>query len=593
MDAQSKDVALVPGARPIPDYELVERLGKGGFGEVWKAHGPGGFAIALKFIRLGESVADTELRSLEVMKNIRHPNLLGMFGAWQRHNLLIIAMELADGTLLDRLQQAVRQGEAGIPAGELLGHLRDAARGIDYLNDIQVQHRDIKPPNLLLVGGGVRVGDFGLAKLMENTIGSASGSLTPAYAAPEFFRGQVTRWSDQYSLAATWCHLRVNRLPFQGSPQHIMAGHLMEAPDLSAIPAPEHAPLLRALAKTPEERWPNCREFVEAMASALAPPPPASARISSAPQPGPESRAVNAPVPKRWQVAPAASNSKRRVVGLAALACVAICAVAAIVGYSHVLQTPARPTASVAEEVAPAPSEPTAFFRFEGDAGSIVELEIRARLQGRIAKVCVSEGCEVQADQVLFELDDRPFAAAVTQATAARQAAEANAQEAANTADRARQLAAAKLLSKEEMEEAEAGSKIADAKLAQARSEVQNAEHDRSLTKIVAPMAGRIGTIRVTEGEQVLGSSLLTEIERPGGCAVGFHPSLELLGRMMTALRRRPQGFLECEAGPDEQTMLFKGQIRPQDLRGTAWVVFPNEERIKPGTHLHIRVPLE
>src|SRR5437016_238251 len=89
---------LVPGARPVPDFELVQLLGRGGFGEVWKATGPGGFAVALKFIRLGNRAGTVELRSLELMKDIRHPHLLGMFGAWQRDDTLIIAMELADRT---------------------------------------------------------------------------------------------------------------------------------------------------------------------------------------------------------------------------------------------------------------------------------------------------------------------------------------------------------------------------------------------------------------------------------------------------------------------------------------------------------------
>src|SRR5436305_2356366 len=98
-------VHLAPGARPVADYELMQLLGRGGFGEVWKANGPGGFAVAMKFIRLEERCSQFEVRSLEVMKDIRHPHLLGMFGAWQRDTWLIIAMELADRTLMDRWKE--------------------------------------------------------------------------------------------------------------------------------------------------------------------------------------------------------------------------------------------------------------------------------------------------------------------------------------------------------------------------------------------------------------------------------------------------------------------------------------------------------
>jgi phosphate ABC transporter phosphate-binding protein len=260
---------LIPGAEPAPGYRLVRPLGKGSFGEVWEALGPGDFPVALKFVQLAGAVSNAELRSLELIKNLRHPNLLALHGAWERDNLLILAMELADGTLLDHLHQAVGEKQlAGIPLPELLRHMGDAARGLDYLNAHGVQHRDVKPHNLMLVGGGVKVGDFGLVKLLQQTLASASGSMTPAYASPEACNDRVSRWSDQYSLAVTYCHLRGNRLPFEGSVAAILAGHLMETPNLEMIPSAEERQVVaRALAKKAEERWPDCAAFVAALAS--------------------------------------------------------------------------------------------------------------------------------------------------------------------------------------------------------------------------------------------------------------------------------------------------------------------------------------
>src|SRR5579884_1342663 len=84
-------VALQPGSEPIPGYRLVRLLGRGGFGSVWRATGPGGFDVALKFVPLGEGAGNVELRALEAVRSVRHPNLLALFGAWQAGGLLVVA----------------------------------------------------------------------------------------------------------------------------------------------------------------------------------------------------------------------------------------------------------------------------------------------------------------------------------------------------------------------------------------------------------------------------------------------------------------------------------------------------------------------
>jgi serine/threonine protein kinase len=266
-------IPRIEGGEPVPGYKLVKRLGSGGFGEVWQATGPGDFAVALKFIDLGRATSGFEMRSLTMMKEVRHAHLLTMFGSWKVSEFLIIAMELADQTLLDRFHACHAKGVPGIPEAELLGYMEEAAKGLDHLNlERRIQHRDIKPHNLLLVGGTVKVADFGLAKLMDTALGSHSGSgQSFPYAAPEFFKDQTAHTSDQYSLGITYCHLRGGKVPFLGSQAQIINGHLHQVPDLSMLPLEERPIVAKALAKNPNDRWPSCKDFVIALKSRAMP----------------------------------------------------------------------------------------------------------------------------------------------------------------------------------------------------------------------------------------------------------------------------------------------------------------------------------
>lgn len=296
-------VSLIVGLELVPGYCLTRPLGKGAFGEVWEATGPGAVRLALKVLPLQGAAPTTELRALEFMKDVRHPHLLALSAYWQLDSLLVIAMELAEDTLWHRLQDCRNRGLSGIPAEELRVYLHDAADAIDFLNGARttdgksrpgIQHRDIKPANLLLVGGRVKVGDFGLAKLLDQNVGPHSGAMTVSYAAPECFHNQTTHFSDQYSLAATYCQLRGGRLPFEGPPAAVMAGHLQGSPDLSMLPLAERVVVARALAKKPEERWPSCRAFVKALDEASS--KAAAAAEIDAPAPGPVSAKKIRPV---------------------------------------------------------------------------------------------------------------------------------------------------------------------------------------------------------------------------------------------------------------------------------------------------------
>ncbi len=269
-----------PGAEPVPGYRLIARVGSGGAGDVWCAEAPGGLRVALKIVRLSGGLGRREMANIRILRAIRHPNLLAYFGAWQLEDRLIIGMELADRSLWDRFAEARAGGLAGIPLGELVDVMGEAARVIDFLNEpshqlegrsgVAIHHRDIKPQNIMLIGRGVKVADFGLSCLDDASGASRSQcGLTFAYAAPETFRRRVAGTSDQYSLAVTFCQLRGGRLPFVGPPSSVMMGHLFGDPDLSMLPERERPIVARAMAKDPAARWPDCRSFVKALAGCL------------------------------------------------------------------------------------------------------------------------------------------------------------------------------------------------------------------------------------------------------------------------------------------------------------------------------------
>jgi serine/threonine protein kinase len=310
-----------PGETILPGYRLEKRLGSGGFGEVWRATAPGGMGVAIKILaNLGRAQGGREYRALQTIKNIRHAHIVPIFGVWlksgdgrvlgeaelveaERRLLasrgtdwqagqavaetvdadratgssdalesleLIIAMGLGDQTLQDRL----RQGEGGIPVESLVDWMHQAALALDHFNSgarrsgenlTAVQHCDIKPANMLLVGDAVQVCDFGLARAQGEVRATSNTMASIAYAAPEMVSGRCepSPSTDQYSLALSYVELRTGRLPYpELTAAAILKAKLDGTIDLSGLPEAEARVIAKALAVDPAKRWRTCAEFV-------------------------------------------------------------------------------------------------------------------------------------------------------------------------------------------------------------------------------------------------------------------------------------------------------------------------------------------
>jgi eukaryotic-like serine/threonine-protein kinase len=265
---------LIEQAEPIPGYRLVERLGRGGFGEVWKVIAPGGVFKAIKIVHgdmenVGADcrAAEQELKALDRVKTIRHPYILSIDRFDIVNGQLMIVMEMADRSLSERLDQCRSQGLPGIPRDELLRYMDETAEALDLMNfHHQIQHLDIKPQNLLLIHNHVKVADFGLAKDFEGLRCAVTGGVTPIYAAPETSEGWVSRYCDQYSLAIVYQELLTGLRPFSGiNPAQVLIQHLTAPPNVAPLPIHDRDIVAKALSKKPNDRFASCTEFVQAL----------------------------------------------------------------------------------------------------------------------------------------------------------------------------------------------------------------------------------------------------------------------------------------------------------------------------------------
>jgi serine/threonine-protein kinase len=266
---------LEPGRVVLGRYRVERELGRGGMGAVYLASDSKlGDQVALKVISSAlagdpEQAVARFHREVQASRRVTHPNVVRIHDLGEEGPLLFLSMEYVEG---ETLAARIRRGGA-LPIADAARVVGEVACGVAAAHAAGVVHRDLKPQNVLLAPGGVKVIDFGLATTSFFAGMTATGMIlgTPEYMAPEQIRGgTMDARVDVYALGALAYHVLCGRPPFVGeTPIAVGFAHMNEPPraprELRAeVPAVMEAAVLKALAKAPGERFADAAAFERA-----------------------------------------------------------------------------------------------------------------------------------------------------------------------------------------------------------------------------------------------------------------------------------------------------------------------------------------
>lgn len=263
------------------DYELLNELGAGGFGRVYRVrdlHLERIVALKVLHPMLVQDPAGVERfrREAQLAAKLNHPNLVNIYEIGGRAGLIWYTMEFVDGPNLAQLVE--QEGPLGLD--RVLKLLREALSALSLAHGIGLVHRDIKPENLLFEKhGSLRITDFGLAIALRGQGkfgGATSQSGTPRFASPEqLLSERVDGRSDLYSLAAVAYFALLGRPPFEGNtPVQVLAQQTTNQPPALAearadVGEEVEAVLRRALRADVNARYPTAGEFLAALNRAV------------------------------------------------------------------------------------------------------------------------------------------------------------------------------------------------------------------------------------------------------------------------------------------------------------------------------------
>jgi eukaryotic-like serine/threonine-protein kinase len=275
----------------VGSYKIVSQLGQGGMGVVYVAeHTRLGHTVVVKMLlpELSENkdVVDRFFNEAKAATRIKHPGIVQVFdfGVHEASGAAFIVMEMLDG---ESLNTRLRRGALGVPASIVIA--RQVASALGAAHKIGIIHRDLKPDNLFMVPDPdvpekerVKVLDFGIAKLAstQSSRQTRTGEVfgTPLYMSPEQCQNaaQVDARSDIYALGCILFEMLTGRAPFVGgSLAQLITAHMFQAPTRpsdhhSGIPTALDSVVLRALAKSPDERQASMAELAAELEAATA-----------------------------------------------------------------------------------------------------------------------------------------------------------------------------------------------------------------------------------------------------------------------------------------------------------------------------------
>jgi Protein kinase domain/FHA domain len=268
--------------KTLGGFQLLQRLGRGGMGTVYRALQKSlNREVALKI--LAPELARDQKFIVQFLKEARaagqlnHPNIVAVYDVETDGSFAYYAMEyMKGGSVEDRINKIASDGP--IPIDQALGWLLDAARGLQYAEMKRIVHRDIKPDNLMLTDlATVKIADLGLALASHEGHGDVGIHGTPHFISPEQARGErLDTRSDLYSLGATAFRILTGRTLFTGeSAQEILRKQVKDAPPSvkslrSDCPDKVSAIVARLLAKDPAQRYQTAAELIAAIEVARA-----------------------------------------------------------------------------------------------------------------------------------------------------------------------------------------------------------------------------------------------------------------------------------------------------------------------------------